>query len=376
MPQIVEDVVDISLTIDGNVYEIKELETEISRYNEVDTATATVIDRDFEDSPSQDETFELEINGIDVFKGYVNSVKFNGDGSFEVQVLTDLYRVKNEDIYISMTEEPTPLSEAVEAVCEQAGVEYNIDLEWYTSGGRTTAIDYNIGLEETGTKADKVLDKLARWSSSDWWFDRDNVLQFGLPDAELYELEYVFDTSASDMLPPYKGVKVVGDSIVSEKGWDYANIPGAEPVVAKSGIFYKKEGSCVHTTEKENIGEVHVPAPCWEVRPGQTNSPVFTLKDKQIKTAEQARQVADKLTLELFKQIRGGTVKIVGTQEQGTAALGPHDVIELPDHLGGERYYCGKVNHNLAPGDGYTIEVECEGLVPGRYGVDPITVEV
>lgn len=362
---IVTDYVELEIWIDGNDYAVTEMDTKISRYNEADIVNATIVDLEFSEEPSQDDDATVYINDEVVFSGFVNRVQFKQDGSFKVQILNDLYKTKNEEVFLSITEEPTPLSKVVAEVCEQAGVDYDVDLTWYTvatrtSGGRVSAIDYNIGIEETGTKAAEVLDKLAKRANADWWFDEWNTLQFGLPDSELHEVYYVKNTTAADKLPPYRGVKVTGDNVVSLEGWSVAHIPGYEPAIGRQGIFYNEDNGT------------------WESRPGVTNDPVFTLKDKQIKTQRQAQQIAAKLADELFKQIKGGKVKIAGTRgderQDPANAIGALDVIEMPERMGGERYYVGRINHKIDSSNGYEVIIECEGLVPQRYGVEPITV--
>lgn len=362
---IVTDYVELDIWIDVNQYAVTEMDTEISRYNETDIVNATIVDPEFSAEPSQDDEATVYINDEVVFSGFVNRVQFKQDGSFKVQILNDLYKVKNEEVTLSITEDPTPLSTVVADVCEQAGVDYDVNLTWSTdatreSGGRLVAIDYNIGIEETGTKAAEVLDKLAKWANADWWFDEWNTLQFGLPDSELHDVYYVKDTTAADKLPPYRGVKVVGDNVVSLEGFNVSHIPGYEPVIGKQGIFYNEDNGT------------------WERSSGVTNDPVFTLKDKQIKTQEQAQQTAAKLADELFKQIKGGKVKIAGTRgddrQDPANEIGKLDVIEMPERMGGERYFVGRINHKINSSNGYEVIIECEGLLPERYGVDPITV--
>jgi hypothetical protein len=248
-------------------------------------------------------------------------------------------------VKLSITE-ATPLSSVVGEVCEQAGVEYSVDLEWYTvqrdvANGRLAAIDYPIGIEETDTPASKVLDKLAKWANADWWFDSYNVLQFGIPDAHLRELEYVKkDSNFGQIEPPYRGVRVTGDSVVSEYGRRISHIPGYQPATAERAIVFNEATQT------------------WRIKKGETNRPVFTYKDKGIKQSKTAQLVADNFARELLRQVKGGKVTIVGRED-----ISERDVIRLPDEIGGDYYYVGKVNHKMGS-NGYETVITCEGAVP------------
>lgn len=365
MTEIVMDSVSANATIGGDDYEVIETSSEISRYSETDKFTVTVIDRDFDVEPRQSESVEIFINDTKVFTGFVNRVKFNDDGSFEVMALNDLYYTKAETTTLSITEEPVPISQIVEEVCEDAGVDYEINLNWIADEVQEMveegdiipdAINYNVKIEVTEKKCSKVLDTLAKWSNADWWFDNENVLQFGLPNSQLHKLEYITNASAAEMLPPYRGVVVVGNSIVSQFGWAASKLEAEFPLIAERGIIYDEEKST------------------WTVV-DEALEPTFTLKDKQIKTSTQAEAAANKLAQELFKQIKGGTVEFVGTKRNESQTIDALDVIEMPDRMGSERYFIGKLNHKITGSDGYRVNVECEGLVPDRYGVDRIVVE-
>lgn len=368
---IVQDTVDATIVVGGDDYFLTDLTTDFSRYNEADMIEATVVPEVSGERPDEDEVVDLRINGRQLFRGFIHHIEYNEDGSYKLAVYNDIYGLKNEETYLAITE-PTPISSVVETVCEDAGVDYSVDLVWYTDSVDGVAVDYNVGIVETGTGAAKVLDKLAEWSNSDWWFDNYNTLQFGSPESQLHELEYVTNPSPSSRLPPYRGVRVVGDNIVSRKGYEASNIPGFEGTSAEFGLLRKTEGACsIVTSDNEDS---QVPAPCWEIVEGSAYNPVFTYKDKQIKTIEQSRKIGRKLIEELYKNVRGGTVVAVGTQRNNSAEIDALDVIQMPESMGGERYFVGSVNHRINATDGYKVEIECEGLVPGRYGVDPITV--
>jgi hypothetical protein len=354
---VVSDKVEARVNIDGTEYELIEMTSDINRYTEVDKVSPVVVDRDFEDEPSHNDRARVWVNDEKLFEGWVNQVKYKEDGSFELMLLNDLFYTKNRTVTLSITDEQTPLSEVVRTVCEDVDVDYNVDLTWETQDDDGNAVDFNIQIEETETQAAKVLDKLAKKSNSDWWFDNDNVLQFGLPDSQLHEVQYIINSDAADKLPPYRGVVVVGDSSVSEFGWEASKLKSEFPLIAEVGIVFDEErGEWFFVDEAQE--------------------PSFTLKDKQIRTKTEAEFAANKLAEELLKQVKSGKVEFVATQRNNDAEIDALDVIEVPEAFGGERYFVGRVNHDISSSDGYTITCECEGLVPGRYGVDRITVEV
>jgi phage protein D len=86
---------------------------------------------------------------------------------------------------------------------------------------------------------------------------------------------------------------------------------------------------------------------------------VFTYKDKGIKQSKTASLVADNFARELLRQVKGGKVTVVGRQD-----ISERDVIQMPDELGGDYYYVGKVNHKMSGSDGYETVINCEGAVP------------
>lgn len=354
---VVADEVNARVNIDGVNYELIEMTTDINRYTEVDKVSPVVVDRNFEDEPSHNDPAQVWINGVKIFEGWVNQVKYKEDGSFELMLLNDLFYTKNRNVTLSITDEQTPLSDVVATICEEVGVDYNVDLTWETQDDDGNAVDFNTQIEETESKASKVLDKLAKKSNSDWWFDNNNVLQFGLPNSEVHEVEYIINSDAADKLPPYRGVVVVGDSSVSEYGWNASKLESQFPLITSIGIAFD-----------EGKGEWFFVDKALE--------PSFTLKDKQIRTKKEAEFTANKLAEELLKQVKSGTVEFVATQRNNDAEIDALDIIEVPDYFGGEKYFVGRINHSVSSSDGYTITVECEGLVPGRYGVDRIEVEV
>jgi hypothetical protein len=222
------------------------MNTDFSRYSETDYVEATIIDPQLESDPDNLDHAYLSINNEDIFTGFVQTVKvqnkrgrvdFANPGTYKVKIFNDLVRTKTEHVTLSITS-ATPLSNVVEQVCDQAGVTCEVDLEWYTlqgdvANGRLAAIDYPVSIEETDTPASKVLDKLAKWANADWWFDANNILRFGIPDSRLRQLEYVKkDSDFGQVEPPYRGVRVTGDSVVSDFRRRISHIPGYEPAVA------------------------------------------------------------------------------------------------------------------------------------------------
>jgi len=354
MGRVVSKEVDVSLFIDGEEFFVIEMNTDFNRYSETDYAELTVIDPQKESDPDNLDHAYLNINNTDVFTGWIQQVKINNKrgrvdfenpGTYTVKVFNDLVRTKTENVTLSITE-ATPLSSVVEEVCDQADVTCETELTWYTqqnrvANDRLAAIDYPIGIEETDTPASKVLDKLAKWANADWWFDANNILRFGIPDSELKQLEYVKkDSNFGQVEPPYRGIRVTGDSVVSEYGRRLSHIPGYEPAIAERAIVFNEATQT------------------WSIKKGEVRKPVFTYKDKGIKQSKTASLVADNFARELLRQVKGGKVTVVGRQD-----IQERDVVRLPDELGGDYYYVGKVNHKMS-NSGYETVITCEGAVP------------
>lgn len=358
MTRTVNKTVETTVRIQGKSYLVTELTTDFNRYTETDLAEITVIPDGHDVRPSFNDRADLDINGRDVFQGVIRSVKDNEDGGFELRVMNSLYELKNSTVTLSITgNQPRLISKVVKMVCDAAEVDCNVDMDFWTaeSVGPNDPFDYLIRIERTEANCAKVLDYLAKLANADWWVDNNDVVQFGLPDVSLHKLKadidvspandiFIKETSAGKDTPPYRGVRVTGDRVVSQKGWEYAPILSRAPIVAERALFFDDSDGT------------------WDVTKGKTNKPVFHYKSKELKSQGMADAVAQKLIQELQKQLQSGTVTVVGDERIDTM-----DIIEMPDEFGAAQYFVGKVSHTMGTNDGYVTKIHCEGLVPGRY---------
>jgi hypothetical protein len=348
MTTVVSDNVEVELDMKYTGWEVIELEAITSRYNETDLIKATVIDPNFEKVPQSGSYATLDINGRRVFTGEVREVSESEknttekSGKFEVKLMNDLHKAKNTKISIDV-EEPTPLSEVVQQVCVEAGLFCEIDLTWRPSDVSQTASDWLIAPKFNEKNAAEVLDKLALWANADWFFNNFNILEFGLPDAEVKIVEYVkSESNFGPIQPPYRGVKVIVSGAVSESSNQKAHrIPGYElEPIKRALIFSEEEG--------------------WKIKGQQTNEPVFVFKDEQVQKYKTAEAIGEKLARDLLRQVKGGKIVIVGDE-----TIDERDVIQLPDFLGSRRYFIGEIKHKINDSDGFITELQLESAVPG-----------
>lgn len=344
MTEVIADDVEVDLNMSYTGWEVTELEATTSRYNETDLVNATVIDPDFSEEPTIGDFASLDIDGRRVFTGNVYDAnekekKAKEDtGKFEVKLMNDLHKAKNTELAISV-EEPTPISELVQQVCSEAGLLCITDLTWQQGPAR----DALITVDFSNMMASEALDKLAERANADWFIDNYNLLRFGMPDAEVKEVEYIKSTSKfGPVEPPYRGVKVIPDGAVSNLGQQSAyRLVNYMPTTPKRALSFDDETGV------------------WEINEYYTNDPTYVHEDEQIKTFETAEAVAEKFARELLRQVQGGKLVIIGD-----ATIDERDVIELPDFLYNRRYFVGEIKHKMNDSDGFLTEIKLEGAVP------------
>lgn len=344
MSKVIADDIKVDLNMSYKGWEVTELEAISSRYNETDLVNATVVDPDFSEEPTIGNFASLDIDGRRVFTGNVYNVsekeknEKDKTGKFEVKLMNDLHKAKNTEISISV-EEQTPISELVQQVCEEANLLCVTDLTWRVNPAR----DVFITPDFSNMMASEALRKLAERANADWFVDNYNILRFGMPDTEVKQVEYIKSPSKfGPVEPPYKGVKVVPDGAISNRGQQLAyRLVNYIPFVTKRALVYNDETGT------------------WEINYYFTNQPTFVYRDEQIKTFQTAEAVADKFARELLRQVKGGKLVIVGD-----ARIDERDVIELPDAYNNRRYFVGEVKHKINDSDGFTTEIKLEGVVP------------
>lgn len=187
-----------------------------------------------------------------------------------------------------------------------------------------------------------ALERIENATNSTWWFDRDGIFHIGAPTPgnpiQSYNLKFITDTTAGKTTPAWQGVRVIGSGVVSEDGWDRANMNPDNPAI-----------SAARLSENGVIDE------------GKLAEPVFTYRNLEIQTKAEADAVAKEIVNKLQKQQADGTVSVVGFPE-----IRPLDAIEMPntEHqpMGGARYSVQKVVHKINPKDGFITDIHVGGL--------------
>ena len=364
------------------------------------------VDEDAQDIPEREEMFN---QWMPLFTGHVNNFRHKGYDRWHVE-FSNFESHLLEDVTVEFTGAPILLDEIVEEIIEEvsrdpAAVKLdNIELDSTVAGvdrvtgvtrpdggfsetqdgstedllgydtegreGQQTSSNYSYWRQPVTTRmkyhrenerAAELLDELATFADAKWWVDAENVLHFGKPDTEkidgildpqVRELLFVTDTDAGWLTPPYNSVVVIADGVVGEEGWGSEHLISNEnPVIA-----------------------ARIPSPGAdedEIIPNEIEEPVFTYKNKDIKTPDQANNVAISLAADLAEQLEGGTIEVVGRPD-----IQLLDVVLMPDHLtpSGEEYAysVGGVVHKLDPQNGFTTEIQ----VFHMFGLDNEVTEV
>lgn len=334
MTEIVNQEISVMVLVNGYEYAVTDLTTNLSLYNDADTVEVTALPLREEAEPDIRQPFNLHINGEQVFRGEVYSSAYQDDAAYKIKAMDNAIIVKNTEIE-SLHMKNTPVSNVARTVLDKVGVSYNIDV----------AQDIRINMDRTNANAATILNKLADSGRCTWWIDHRNELQFRQFDSVVHNVDYIIEADAGKITPPYLGVLVRGDGVVSEYGTEYANMQCLTGAAAKSSLQYNAESQQ------------------WEIQKGTLNEPVFKVQDQDITTAEQARAVAENIIRQFRKQAAGGTVTFVGQ-----AAIRKEDAIAMPTPMGGGIFGIEKINHRLDGNDGYTTKVTCSGLIPAQYG--------
>ena len=363
------------------------------------------VDEDAQDIPEREEMFN---EWIPMFTGHVNNFRHKGYDRWHVE-FSNFESHLLEDVTVDFTDDTIFLDEIVEEIIAEvsrdpAGVELdNIELDSTVDGvDRVTGVtmpdggfletpdeDYlelaqrlgqrfaaildgplgmgggtELNMQSAGIRggqpvttrmkyhrknerAAELLDELATFADAKWWVDAENVFHFGKPntedsdgllDPQERKLLFVTETDAGWLTPPYKSVVVIADGVVGEEGWGSEHLISNEnPVIA-----------------------ARIPSPGAdenEIIPNEIEEPVFTYKNKDINSPEQANNVAISLAADLAEQLEGGTIEVVGRPD-----IQLLDVVLMPDHLtpSGEEYAysVGGVVHKLDPQNGFTTEIQ------------------
>lgn len=325
-------------------YHVTEISNKTNKYNEIDTATLTVLPMRNELEPEEQEEVEVEINGERIFTGFVGDVKDNRDGTYEITAFNQIHKLKVNNINVNVSNYMSVSKLLENHVFPKANIDnYEINLIDTASilyGVKNIPpFDNRVTMDRNNTPAAQIVDDLAKLANAVWWVNSENKLIFGSPHTQVQQLEYITDTSKGKTTPPYRSVKVVGDNVVSRGGWQDRNMVSKEPTVAARSIDIEGDGKDYAVRQ--------------ELLP-----PTFVYKSKDIKTQKQAETIAERVAEKLIQQTKSGWVECVGRPD-----LEVYDVIEMPEMFGGERYLVSGVEHTITNNDGYITRINVGGLI-------------
>lgn len=212
------------------------------------------------------------------------------------------------------------------------------------SGNTIGGFNPKLTFDKQNPKIGKALAKIREECLAEWWFDRKGIFNVGVPQSVAYELKYITDTSAGITTPPYSSVKVIGSGIASEEGFTRTDMRSEERIVVEGAIS---------ETGKPVIGK--------------STSTQFIYRNAELTTQKQAKDTAKRLLKDLREQQKDGEITLVGFPEMSPldALIMPHDNEDsnAPNYqpgmpMGGERYGAHKVKHRLNNSDGYKTIVE------------------
>lgn len=393
------ETLDVTLTIGGNKYYVVTMKIVRDDSDEADRGELKTIPEDSSVTPEYNQSVSVDVSldaaqsrrteihekTFTIFKGYVTSFRRVGDGSYIVNIGNDDATVKYgkagarfpeltlistmaEEIIgevdvsssINLTKEPR-----VEEIVSSAGGPSratsarggSIDPQYAASIIDGEAIDFKTKYFSPRKTIAEHLNKFGRWTNSEWYVDKDNVVQMGVPKTTIRQLDYVKDTSDGKKTPPYQSVRVVGSDLVAEEGWE------ADPMI--------QDTSQSATVRIENFADEEKNT---EFVVGETQEPVFEYKSTSIKTPKHAIETAKSLLYDLVKQTQSGSVTVVGRPD-----IELYDVIQMPEYLGGYKYIVRGIEHNITGENGFTTSINV-GTVPGlssnTISEDPSSIEL
>jgi len=224
----------------------------------------------------------------------------------------------------------------------------------------TGAFDRTITFHKEKVRLGTVFQQVAERTDSTFWFDRKGIFHFGVPDSTKHELTLITKTSDGLTTPPYQSVRVIGSSISSQEGW--------------SGVHLRDEERDKLVEEwvsvKGDKGSFNV-VPLSETERDSLPEPVFTYKNAEVSTQEQAATTAKKIAKDLAKQQAKGKITVVGFPEINILdavvmpqAEKPNGVNYNPRQpMGGNAYSVYKVIHKINGSNGFKTEIHTAGLV-------------
>lgn len=230
-----------------------------------------------------------------------------------------------------------------------------------------------------------AIEKVTEVCEVEYWFDKEGTLHFGVPEPVAHELEYITDASDGITTPPYQSVRVISSGISTTEGRNRSHMEPEEKSIIEAtwvsdveGFESEEDGGDgedelpeeLQQDENEGSGGGYIPVFLEDLKRDTLPEPVFTYRNNELSTVEQAKSAAEDVVKDLAKQQEQGKITVVGFPE-----VTPLDAIvmpqaqdeDLPNYqenmpMGGNRYAVYKVVHRLNDSDGFKTIIHIAGL--------------
>jgi hypothetical protein len=307
---------EVTTTIDTDAGEILPADDECVRLvvDKKNTAAQLTVKGLIDTTPSEGSEVTASLMGEDVFTGTIADPNEMGDGRTKIKAFDGVRDLKKNSL--TQTFESAQIEQIAVAAAEAAGLDYTIDLP-----SETTSAEYS------DKRCDEIIEKMADIGSAIWFVDASGLLtvtQDVAAETDRHQLEYVLDHSTGAATPPYQSVRVEGASPTSEGGEGRSGGRESSHLIS-SGVITATAGE---------------------------GDPTYRYKDNDIRTEQQAQNVADSVLRKLKSQQKSGWIKIVGD-----ASIRPYDTVTMPDHLGGAQFLVAGVEHTLGVKSGFKTKI-------------------
>jgi Phage late control gene D protein (GPD). len=316
------DINGFSIVIDGeSPQDVDELEfglrVETDAHNRAGIAEATVLGE-----IAQEETIAVTINDERVFTGTVRSTEQGVGDRLRVTAYDALYDLKNETT--SGDFEDIPAGQLLERELGDTVTLVNRVSQGQAGPGRVPGpANAPLLLSPTfdNVRLDELLETVAQLADLAYYVTAENKLVVARPDTvgKSVVASRLRDASPGKSTPPYQQVEVIG-SVTDSNG----DLVSSSPLVATAG----------------------------------QGQPVFTYRDRQIKTFTQAQNTANQIKRRLEQQQQNGFIELLGRPD-----IDPFDAVQLPETFGGEVYLVSEIKHTVTADNGFLTRLGLGGLL-------------
>lgn len=352
--------VDAAARLEDTEYQVSELECVNDRYNTANQMTLNLYTDVSVTDIADVVDVEIDINGQLVFTGEITELRSTGPYSIEMVAHNAVKGLKNNRI--NELNLDASAIEFLELVLDQTGYEYIIHLperqddadddvqleerpveragggpenpDGQAHDSEENDDEVTITIQDSNQSGAAILDEAAEQLNAIWYVNAQNTIVFtSEPNPVVHRLgnepapsRGVLDASAGKREPPYQSVYVSGTSPTDNDQFERSHYH----IIATNGI-------------QASAGN---------------GTPVYTIHTDNVNTAGEAQTVANSVYNELQRQQQGGWVACIGMPE-----VRIFDVIQMPDHLGGEQYLVSGFEHLITAREGFVTTIQCGGLI-------------